>query len=311
MEKRLASDIDKLKMELADPRHRTPDAHLRRREKVRSIITELKSFRPSQEKIFALGEARKLEWENPLLAYEEKAKTRRIVHVPATMLKKSEIPGETKFYFPAHFREFEGDGLKVSCSLIETGLTSDLHYHKNFEENINVAKGSIFLTTFGPTLTNGTMLKAGTFTIIPKKVSHNFKTETDSIVFTEKIGAESVEKMPGISEVEPPRERLDTKGFEKVDEGEIEAYSRLSVLDYPHRLGFLVSNSEKAFEYTMSARTFYFCVEGSMLVSVKQGETWKEKPAEAGSVTIFNEGVSVNLTFSKGATALYIAEVNI
>ena len=308
--KHLEKSLAGIRGQIADPRYRTPDAYLKRRELVRNIITELRRYRPSQETILALGEAKGLEWENPLLVFEEKIGTEDIICIPAKFLKTNHLNGETRLYFPAHYREFEEDGLKISCSVVEAGYTNDLHYHKRFGENVNVAKGSIFLTAFGPSLANDTMLVTGDFAVVPEKVAHNFKTKSDSIVFTEKLGKDSIKKRQGISEVNPQREML-SKKFEKMDGGEIEAYSRLSNLDHPHRLGFVISHSEKTFEHTMNTGTFYFCVEGSMLAAMKQGGTWKEKTADEGSMIILNEGISANITFSEGARVIYVAEVNV
>ncbi len=300
--------IEKIERDIANPKKRTADAFVERQGLISGIIKELNAMSNFDLKFRLLEKATRLKWENPLRCFHERFKEKQIVNVPAGFIKKEPLGSGYRVYFPAHFEDFEEEGLKISCSKVPGGYESDLHYHADFIERVNVAGGLIMLKAPMGESTNITMLKTGSYALVPEGVSHNYQAKEESIIFTEKLGRKSVVKHR--DEILPLNRTqiMTARKFSLKNGSAVEIYSRISYLDHSHNIGFILPGSGEKTDYTIEKQTFYFCLEGSMFVAKNVDGGWVEKEALSPSITIMKPDNTVRLEFTKDAKVLFIAD---
>ncbi len=300
--------IERIERDITNPKKKTVNAFVERQGLLSGIIKELNSMSNFELKLRLLERASKLKWENPLRCHKERFEEKNIINIPSHFIKKEPLGSGYRVYFPAHFKDFEEDGLKISCSKVPGGYESDMHYHMEFIERVNVAGGLIMLKAPRGESTNITMLKTGTYAMVPECVSHNYRAKEESIIFTEKLGRKSVVKHRDEILILDPMQTIAPRKFSLKNGSAVEIYSRVSYVDHPHNVGFILPDSSGKKNYTIEKQTFYFCLEGSMFVATNVDGSWVEKEALSPSITIMKPGNSVRLEFTRDAKVLFIAD---
>ncbi len=303
----LAKRIQRIEKDVADPRKRTINAFVERQGLIRGIIKELKAISDHESKDDLMEKAKRLKWENPLRCFYERYKEKQIVNIPPSVIKKEPFEGGYRTYFPAHFMDFEEEGLKVSCSRVPAGYESDMHYHFNFIERVNVMEGFILLNTPGEESRNVTALQQGRYAMVPEDVSHNYNAREESIVFTEKLGSKSVLKCRDVG-ILNSLQSITARKFNIENGSSIQIYSRISYLDRRHSIGFILPHPGTKSEYTVRKQTFYFCLEGSIFIAKKVKNRWIQKEAASPSVTIIKPENRIHMEFTNDARVLFIAD---
>lgn len=304
----LVERLERIERDIANPKKRTVSAFVERQGMITGIIKELNAMSNFDLKMRLVEKAKKLKWENPLRCFSERFEEKQVVNVPSHLIKKEPLGSGYRVYFTAHFKDFEEEGLKISCSKVPAGYESDQHYHADFIERINVAEGLIMINAPRGDAMNVTVLEGGRYAMVPAEVSHNYKAKKESIVFTEKVGRKSVVKYR--DEVLPldSMRTINARNFKFKNGSAVNIYSRISYVDHPHNVGFIVPSSSKKTNYTIEKQTFYFCLEGSIFVAKNIDGKWVEKEALSPSITIIKPGNDVRLEFTNDARTLFIAE---
>lgn len=304
----IVEKLEKTEKAISNPKKRTANAFVERQGMINGIIEELNGMSNFELKTRLIEKAKKLRWENPLRCFEEKFKQKQIVNVPKGFIKKEPLGEGYRVYFPAHFKDFEEEGLKISCSKVPARYESDQHYHVDFIERVNVAEGLILINAPRDEIMNVTALQAGRYAMIPSEVSHNYTAKKESIVFTEKKGRGSVVKHR--DEVLPlnKMQAITARKFKLETGSKVDTYTRVSYVDHQHTVGFILPNSPGKTNYVIEKQTFYFCVEGSLFVAKNIDGKWVEKEALSPSITIMKPGNDVHLEFTNDAKVLFIAE---